>query len=480
MSERLSAMRLSKSIVSIFILLLIGSAQAQSRRAADDQKQKAVQAFEEGQNAQERGDLDSAVRYYTNAISADATLFQAYYQRAVALLTLTRISEAEADFRKVIELKPDFARAHRGLGLALLDQNKTDEAKPQLSRAIELDPKITGVRIYLASAMIKSGENTEAIAVLQTAIAQGETDSLAHALLGVALERAGKTDEALDHYSRAVQMEANNATAREGLARIAESRGDMARAIEEYSLAYRAQPSFDLAVKLADLLARAGRLQAAIQLYRGLLTERPNDLNIRLEMFRLMAENGQGEDALMELEKLIAGQAANSKLLALAGDLCFEDKPDMAVSYYARAVEADQSDNRARVQWGASLVRAMQFEEAVRVLSDSAAREPDNYAARANLATAFFKLKQYPQAAREFIWIVQRRPDVAASYYFLAISFDRIGDCVQATRAYQEFVRRADATLNKNEVEEANIRLALLSRLAKDGKCKSLVKEKKR
>jgi tetratricopeptide (TPR) repeat protein len=328
--------------------------------------------------------------------------------------------------------------------------------------------------------MIKSGENVQAVEVLQSAITQGESDSLIHALLGVALERTNKIDEALSHYSRAIQMDVSNATAHEGVARISENRGDMANAIEEYSLAYRAQPSFDIAIKLASLLARAGRLQAAIQLYRGLLTERPGDLNLRAEMIRLMAENGQGDEALKELEKLLANQPPNTRLLELAGDLAFKDKPEAAVTYYSRAVETDQTNNRARVQWGASLVRTMQFEEALRVLSDAASREPDNYVARANLATSLFKLKQYPLAAREFIWMIQKRPDVAASYYFLAISFDHIGDCPQATRAYQEFINRADQATNKNEVEEANIRLGMLARLAKDGKCKPLAKEKKK
>ena len=68
------------------------------------------------------------------------------------------------------------------------------------------------------------------------------------------------------------------------------------------------------------------------------------------------------------------------------------------------------------------------------------------------------------------------RPEIAASYYFLAISFDRIGDCEQALRAYREFVRRADPGSQKNELEEANLRLSLLQKLVKEGKCKSAQK----
>ncbi|HWP43028.1 MAG TPA: tetratricopeptide repeat protein [Blastocatellia bacterium] len=473
MVRGVSIMRLSESILLIIILLTVDS-----MAAAQSNPNSAAAAFENGQNAQERGDLLSAIRYYTTAIEAEPALFQAYYQRGVALAQLGRAPDAEKDFRKVIELRPGFARAHRGLGQVLLDQGKTEEAMRELSRAVEMDPKMTGVRIYLASALIKRGQPASAAEHLRTAIDQGEADPLAFALLGVALERTGKVDEAFTVYSRAIEMDANNATAREGRGRILESRNETAKAIEDYAVAYRAQPSPDLALKLAEAYARAGQAQAAIQIYRSHLRERPDDFAVRAEMIRLMAAGGQSEEAQREIERLIQARPADAKLLALAGDLFLESKPELAASYYRRAMEADETNSHARVHLGAALVRSMRYDEAVALLSEIISKEPENYVAHANLATALFKLKQYPQAAREFIWIIERRPEIAASYYFLAISLDRIGDCLQATRAYKEFVRRAEPASLKNEVEEANIRLGLLQKLAKEGKCKSLIKGK--
>ena len=473
-------MRLTIS-TALFILLSFASASALAQSThsnAADAKQGAVAAFEEGQNAQQRGDLNSAVRSYSNAIKSDPSLFQAYYQRATALVGLGRGADAEADLRKAIELRPDFARAHRALGQVLLDRGMTEEAKLALSRAIELEPKLGGVRIFYASALIKSGDAERAIEQLRAAIEQGESVPLAHALLGVAEERSGKPDAAFADYSRAIEMDANNATAREGRARIFESRGELAKAIQDYSIAYRTQPSQDVAVKLANLHARVGQPQAAIQAYRALIQEKPNDLLLRAELARLLSENGQAEDAMKEMSALVATNPRDTKLLVMAGDVFFNEKPDAAADYYRKAVEADPANNRARVQLGASLVRSMKYEMALPVLADAISREANNYAAHANLATAFFKLQRYPNAAREFVWLIGIRPEVAASYFFLAISLDRLGDCQQALRAYQEFVRKADPAASKNEVEEANIRLGLLQRLVKEGKCKSPVKGK--
>ena len=161
-AEVFTAMR-SPLLSLILILLLSSLSAAQSHHStAPKDKQNAAQAFEEGQNAHERGDLSSAIRHYTNAITADPALFQAYYQRAVALLALNRDNDAIADLRRVVELEPRFARAHRALGKLLLDRGETEEAKRELASAIELEPKITDTRIYYASALMKTGEHAKA------------------------------------------------------------------------------------------------------------------------------------------------------------------------------------------------------------------------------------------------------------------------------------------------------------------------------
>ena len=479
--EGASAMRLLLLLASIILILLPSRiAEGQTARATPDGgKHSAAAAFEQGQSAQQRGDFESAVRFYTSAIAADASLFQAYYQRATAMLKLGREAEAQADLKKVTELEPGFARAHRGLGQILLDHGQIEDAKRALSRAVELDPKLTGVRIYYASALLRSGEPQRAIEHLRYAIEHAEEVTLAYALVGVAEERLGKVAEAFTDYSRGIELDAGNATAHEGRARLYEARGEIGKAIEDYSAAYRSQPSRELAVKLAELHTRAGQAQAAIQLYRRLLLEKPDDLAIRVEMACLMGENGQSEEGEKEINRVVAAKPTDSKLLAKAGDFFFKEKPAQAVDYYKRSLDADPKNNHARVQLGAALVRSMQIDAALLVLKDAISREPDNYAAHASVATALFKQKKYAEAAREFIWIIRVRPEVPASYYFLAISFDHLGDCEQASRAYAEFVRRADPAANKSEIEEANARSSQLQRLIKERKCAQAVKKGK-
>ena len=468
------------TVLILFILLTGESGPGLFVHETPGQSEKAATFYEQGQAAQQRGDNQSAVLLYSKAIDADPSLFQPYYQRATAFIALDRGSQAEADLRKAIDLNPGFAKSHRALGQLMLDQGKTEDAKREFARALEIDQELSGVRLYYASALLKSGDPAAAMEHLHIAIQQGETKPLTYALLGLAEERTGKTAEALDNYSRAIQMNPDEPIAREGRARLMEAKGDLSRAIEDYSMLYGAHPSRELALKLADVHTRAGQPQAAINIYREQLRLKPEDFAIRAEMIRLMSDSGQKEEAGRDLEALIRAQPNSAKLLVFIGDFYANDKPDLAAGYYRRAVEIEPRNNGARVSYGASLVRSRQFENAIPILAEALSSDADFYQAHASLGTALFELKRYQQAAAEFVWIVRAKPGLATAYFFLAISLDRIADCEQALRAYREFLKKADAAVNAKEIDDAKIRVSLLEKLAKEGRCKPLSKGKGR
>ena len=88
--------------IFIAFLSLAAAASSDARGQAirqGDAKQAALAAFEQGQNAQERGDASAAIRHYTEAVASDPALFQAYSQRAVALMALRREADAERDLK---------------------------------------------------------------------------------------------------------------------------------------------------------------------------------------------------------------------------------------------------------------------------------------------------------------------------------------------------------------------------------------------
>jgi tetratricopeptide (TPR) repeat protein len=477
-ARSLNAMRVLITVLFLLTLTHI-SVSAQVETPKTSEAAQAATLFDQGQTAHEKGNLNSAVRLYTSAIQKDPALFQAYYQRAVALIALDQNSEAEADLKKTIELEPHFGRAHRALGRLLLDRGLTEEAKQEFERALEQEPKLEGVRVYYGSALIKLGQAAQAVEQLKAAIEQNEITPVVYALLGLAEERTGKPDDAFADYSRALQMNAREVIAREGRSRIYEGKGELPKAIEDAAVAFEVNPTPELALRLAALHFKAGEPKIALQIYRDQVALKPGNLALRADLIALMADNGEMEAAQHEIAALVKVESHNIRLLLLAGELFSKEQPEEAVGYYRAALEIEPGNSAALVQLATALERSKQYPEAISTAQKALAAQPDNVPAHSTLATSLFELKEYQPAAEQFLWIIQRKPQLSIAYYFFAISADKLGDCYDALKSYQEFARIADSEKNKEEIENAHIRISLLQPLAKHGKCKPASKEKK-
>ena len=83
---------------------------------------------------------------------------------AMALLTRGRIDEAIAQYRRAVEIRPDFADDHYNLGTVLGQAGKYDEAIVQLQQAVKIQPGDMRFHNNLGMALAARGRFDEAVA----------------------------------------------------------------------------------------------------------------------------------------------------------------------------------------------------------------------------------------------------------------------------------------------------------------------------
>jgi tetratricopeptide (TPR) repeat protein len=84
---------------------------------------------------------DEAIAEFTKAIEL-YPLPEFYYSRAIDHTVKKEIDLALADYAKVIELKPDFARAYANRGTILMEREQDADALRDFDRAFQLDPSL--------------------------------------------------------------------------------------------------------------------------------------------------------------------------------------------------------------------------------------------------------------------------------------------------------------------------------------------------
>jgi TolB-like protein/DNA-binding winged helix-turn-helix (wHTH) protein/Tfp pilus assembly protein PilF len=108
--------------------------------------------------------------------------------------------KAETEFKKAIELNPNYATAHDWYMVYLMAMGRTTEAETQIHRALELDPLSLQVNADVGFQLYYAGRYDEALESLRKTLEMGPKFPIAHLWLGRALQQKGMYNEALEHY----------------------------------------------------------------------------------------------------------------------------------------------------------------------------------------------------------------------------------------------------------------------------------------
>ena len=177
---------------------------------------------------------------------------------------------AERQYRRAIELNPNYATAHQWLAEHLAAMKRVDEAEVEIRRALELDPlSVIMNRIYADILM-----------------------------------DARKYDEAIQQYHRTLDLDPNFPTARYFLGRAYEAKGMYDQAVEEYSksvLMGRGSP--EEVQKMKDAYAKSG-WKAYVQMNLDRLVDQSQRTPVPPFVIATMyARLGRKEEAIAWLEK---------------------------------------------------------------------------------------------------------------------------------------------------------------------------------
>jgi len=142
------------------------------------------------------------------AIKLDETSAEGHSALAMLVLFDFKFKESEEEFRRAIELNPNYATAHHWFGNSLLvTLGRFDEAIKEGERAVELDPLSLIINADLGSTLMIARRYDEAIAQLRRTLALDGNFGYAHWNLGEALYLKGDIPAAISEYEKAAALD---------------------------------------------------------------------------------------------------------------------------------------------------------------------------------------------------------------------------------------------------------------------------------
>jgi tetratricopeptide (TPR) repeat protein len=118
--------------------------------------------------------------------------------------------EAEAAFRKAIDLNPSYGLAHRLLGIVQMHLRKHQESVAAIARAREIDPLNAGHHALSSQVAFAAGDYPAAVRFSQQAISIDPQFWIGYMQLGQAYERLDQPDLALEALTSAGRLSGGN------------------------------------------------------------------------------------------------------------------------------------------------------------------------------------------------------------------------------------------------------------------------------
>ncbi|HWR52396.1 MAG TPA: tetratricopeptide repeat protein [Bryobacteraceae bacterium] len=388
--------------------------------------QQAQDPAAEGLKALDAGNHEAAIALFTKAVQADNSDYSAHFNLALAYSLAGRDAEAEASYRKVLELKPGLVQAEINLATVLLRQKKSREAVPLLEAAIQAKPGNPRAHLLLGDALLAAGDASKAEQAYHAALTADPKSAGAEIGLGRALLRQSRLSEAEPHFRRAVELD----------------------------------PSFRQALlQLGEAYEKAGKTDEAVAIY----TQFPENAAARERIGGLLLSAGRPKEAIPHFEWALQNAPTAASRIALAQAYRQNGETEKALAMFRAAVDADPNATDLRMIYGRELRDARKFREAAQQFYMVTQAKPGLVEAWSEFAAMLVSLERFPQAIGALNQIRDLGGETAGHVYLRAIVLDRIQDLKGALAAYEHYLSLSQG-LNPNEEFKARQRARIINR----------------
>jgi len=316
--------------------------------------------------------------------------------------------------------KPQLAQAYGELGQLYHAYELIESAEACYRNANRLSPD--NYRWVHLGGRLKeaAGDASLAVKLFEDAVNQNPRYTASALHLGDVYRGLNRHDEARKAYQTVLALDPDSAAAFRGLGETALSEQKYAEAVENLT-------------KALELTPQANRLHYSLGMaYRGL-----GDLDkAKEELARRGPVGVRGSDPLFdEVEALRRGE----RVQLIQGRMAFAARRyKQAAEFFRKAVEAEPTSARARINLGAALGQSGDLDGALQQYQAVLQTEPNNETARFNTGVLLVRGGKAAEAAEHFQAVVAVSPDDLEANRELAKSLVKSGRAADAIVPYQK------------------------------------------
>ncbi len=383
-------------------------------------------AFQRGNVLMMLGQIETAIKAYSQAIELNPRDVDAYNNRGAAYESNGDFSLAIQDFNMAKRLKPDYAIVYYNCGVVYGKKGMLDIAIQNYSTAIKLNPDYAEAYSNRANVYSRQRKFDRAMADYKAAIQL--RPALAETYYSRAVTRVdkGEVDEAINDYSKAIHLKPDYSEAYLNRGTVYRGEGNVNEAINDYSMAIRLKPDYAEAYyDRGNAYFSKGEYTRAIVDYEKVIGLKPNYTDAYLNLGFSYIKKEQIDLAIHNFDRAIRCKPNYAAAYVNRGHAYINKRKfDNAIKDYSMAIQLDPKldlalrPNYAAAYFsrGTDYLRKGDPARAIKDYTTAIELKPDNAAAYGNRGNAYFSKGEFDQAIKDFNTVIQLDADDAAAY----------------------------------------------------------------
>ena len=230
---------------------------------------------------------------------------EVYYEFA-HICTITKdMDKAEKILKKVVELNPEFAPAHKDLGVIYLSKRLFDYAKDEFEKAIQYAPDDENILYEYANYLHATTDFKKADEYYEKALEKSPDNSEILAFSALNKLHINDLEKAMEQIKKAISKSVQSGFLLFIAGKIQYQMKDFEEAKRYLIKSYELEKNNDVKNLLAFCYYELGDYMQANNIFKSLLTDSPMNVNLLLNSAKCYKELGDNESALASLEKAV-------------------------------------------------------------------------------------------------------------------------------------------------------------------------------
>jgi tetratricopeptide (TPR) repeat protein len=349
---------------------------------------------------------------------------------------------AEKEYRRAIEISPDFGDAYYRLGLLQIQQEHPTAARQSLSRAVDLDPNNLDARLQLGNLLIASAQYGDAQQLAEAVLKSDGKNAAAHRLLGEIGLHQRQYVAAENELEQAIGLDPHDPRVYEilGLAQLLDA--EYGAAEKSFQTAVEVRPDDPQTyINLANFYKGQNSPDRAEQILREGMSRDPKAVELPVALAGLYAESNRASDAKRVLNQ-VEGDAHDYPEGRRAVANFYLDHGDAAAALdrFRDLVNTDANHQAAAKKVAECDLQLGRWHDADQWIEqhDKDSKDTDFRLLRARSDLGALRLRE---ATAELQSLLKDSPELPAVYFYLSQVYSAQEQPAQSQQALVEALR---------------------------------------